>query len=352
MGNLESDKLSQWVKLSADLLAPPADWEPDLNRALARLERRAGDRSRRRSRRKHMLAAGAVAALIVGIAVPAIPQTAAFAQEVGNASWRRLEQLWYWLTIVRPGPILMGRFADAVKALHIQPSGEAEATGVPAGFLPRLPNSNMLPASPRLTLQASKSLVATIGTPDFVVALRNAGAVDQQVPQRWDGVKLTLRIGPTVTATWSAATTWSVLALTQGPAEVSVPPGFDLKALTRVSLRAAGMRNREIVERLSRQATTAQALLFGFVPPHYVGVREVNLRVGPATLVEELSPAEPNGGFNRGDGPPVVERLTLLWSVPDRVYVLSGVTQVPLTMVDLNLSAAVASLIDLANSIE
>lgn len=361
MDNLETSKLSLWVKTSTDLLAPPADWEPDLNRARARLEVRSDDRLRRRSRTKHVLGVAALATLLLCIAVPAIPQMGAFAQEVGDSSWRRLEQLWYWVTIVRPGPILMGKFPDAVKALHIQPlldpntpqavSSLAEA-GALAGFLARLPNSRVLPASPRLTVQSPRSFVASIKTADFAVALRNAGAADQQVPQQWDDVQLTLRIGPTVTASWSGGIAWSRLTLTQAPVGVSVPSGFDLRALTLVGLRAAGMRNREMVEKLSRQVTTAQALLFGFLPPHYIGVRQVNLRGGSATIVEELSLAERNGGFNLDDGPPTVERLSLLWSAPDRVYVLSGVTQAPITMIDLSLSAAVASLIDLANSID
>jgi hypothetical protein len=107
------------------------------------------------------------------------------------------------------------------------------------------------------------------------------------------------------------------------------------------------MRNREMAENLARRASTAPALLFRYVPSNLTGVREVNLRGGPASLIEEL------GLAGRSDsGPPTIERLTLLWSGPDRVYVMSGVTATPATMVGLNLSAAVASMIDLANSVD
>jgi hypothetical protein len=105
----ESPESSQWVTVCLDLLAPPAAWEPNLNAARARIAARSDARLRRRSSLKRYLLVGAIATLIVCIAIPAIPRTSVLAQQIGNSTWQRLEQLWYWVTIVRIPPKLLGR---------------------------------------------------------------------------------------------------------------------------------------------------------------------------------------------------------------------------------------------------
>jgi hypothetical protein len=205
------------------------------------------------------------------------------------------------------------------------------------------------------------SFVAVISTADLAEALRTAGVLDRQVPQQWDGAQLTLQIGATVTASWSHVSAersggmaWSDLTLAQGPARVvTAPAGFDLEAFAATGLRAAGMRNQDMVLRLAQHRTTAPALLFGYLTPyHHVGAREVNLRTGSATLIEEFGRASRDDGFGYSDGIPGVERLTLLWSAPDRVYILSGVIRTPTTMMSFDLAVALASAIDLANTID
>jgi hypothetical protein len=257
-----------------------------------------------------------------------------------------------------------------VKALHTRqlakPDGpqavsNAAEAALRAGFSPRLPDSSVLSGSARLSVLGHMSFVAVIGTADLAQALRTAGVRDQPVPQQWDGAQLTLQIGATVTASWSDVSdersggmAWSDLTLTQGPMPVvTAPTGFDLEAFAVTGLRAAGMRNQDMVLRLAQHRTTAPALLFGYLTPyHFVGAREVNLRTGPATLIEEFGSASQDAGFGSSDGMPTVERLTLLWSAPDRVYVLSGVTKTPATMMSFDLAAALASTIDLANAID
>ena len=374
MDNLErresTAELSPWIKACSDLLAPPADWEPNLNAALARFEARAYTSSRWRSGLKRYLLVGAMATLLACIAVPAIPQTRAFAQQVGTGGWRRLEQLWYWVTIVRRPPAPLGRLREAVKALHTrqvaQPGSplavsNAGEAAFRAGFIPRLPDAGVLSGSPRLSVLGPMSFAAVISTGDLALALRSAGALDRQVPQQWDGAQLTLQIGATVTASWSnvsderaGGTAWSELTLAQGPPPVvTAPPAVDLEAFAVVGLQAAGMRNRDMALRLARRATTLPALLFGYMTPyHFAGAREVNLRTGSATLIEEFGLAGQNDGFGYSDGVPRIERLTLVWIVRDRVYVLSGRTETPVGMLSTDLAAALASAIDLANTID
>lgn len=374
MDNLEhresSQELSPWVKACSDLLAPPADWEPNFNTALARFEDRAEARLRWRSGMKRYLLVGAMATLLACIAIPAIPPTRALAQQIGNGGWGRLEQLWYWITIVRGPWAQLNRLPDAEKVLHsqqvVKPGGpqavsNAAEAALRAGFIPRLPDSSVLSGSPRLSVLGPMSFVAVISTADLAEALRTARVLDRQVPQQWEGAQLTLQIGATVTASWSdvsdersGRTAWSELSLAQGPAPgVTAPAGFDLEAFAMTGLQAAGMWNRDLAQRLAQHPTTVPALLFGYVTAyHYVRVLEVNLRTGSATLIQEFGLASQEHGFGYSDGVPRVERLTLLWSMRDRVYVLSGRTETPPGILSADLAAAVASAIDLANTID
>jgi hypothetical protein len=363
-----SQELRQWVTACSDLLAPPEDWEPSLSKARVRFEARRDARLRRRSTLRHYFLIGATAALIACIAVPSIPQVSVLAQQFSNSSWRRLEQLWYWITIVRRGPVLLGRMPDLMKSLHTRPLGKPEPpypvadlseAAWRAGFTPRLPNSGVLSGSPQLSVHGPMSFATVISAAELTSALRKVGAQDQSVPGEWDGAQLTLQLGALVTARWSnvseegsRGTAWSDLTLTQGPMPVvAAPAGFDRAAFAITTLRAAGMRNRDMVLKLAQRATTAPALLFGYLPPHFVGVREVNLHAGPATLIEELGDNDPNHRFAYNEVPRV-ERVTLLWSRSDRVYMLSGVTGTPTNMLGADFAGALANAIALANSID
>ena len=362
-----SQDLSPWAKACADLLAPPADWEPNLSSARARFETRADDRHRRRAGVKRYMLAGAMAALIACIAVPSIPQTRAFAQQIGNDGWSRVEQFWYWVTLVRRPPSPLGRLPDVIKALHVrqmlkpgspQPVSSAAEAALLAGFTPQLP-VGVLTAAPELSVLGPMSFAAVIGAADLSsLALRNAGA---QVPMQWDGAPLTLQIGATITASWpdasdahSGGTAWSELTLAQCSAPVvTAPPGFDLQAFAVAGLQAAGLRNQDREQQLARLTTTVPALLFGYSTPyHFVSVRDVSLRYGSATLIEEFGLAGPEDGFGYSDGVPRIERITLLWSLRDRVYLLTGRTVRPARVLSGDLAAALASVIGLANTID
>jgi hypothetical protein len=365
-----SQDLSAWVKACAELLAAPADWEPNLGSARAGLEARAEDRRRRRAGLRRYLLAGAIAALIGCIAVPSIPQARAFAQQVASGGWSRVEQCWYWVTLVRRPPSALGRLPDVVKALQVrqelQPgnprpvSNTAEAA-LYAGFAPRLPDADMLTAPLRLSVLGPMSFSAVVGGADLSsLASRDAG-VPVSVSMQWDGAPLRLQIGATITASWPdgsgrgpGGTVWSGLALSQSSIPVvTAPAGFDLEAFAMAGLQAAGLRNRDRAQYLGRLGTTVPALLYGYSTPyHFVSVREVGLRSGSGTLIEEFGLAGPEGGFGYADGVPRIERITLLWSRRDRVYLLTGRRVPPPGMLSIDLAAALASILQLANTID
>jgi hypothetical protein len=356
--------LRRWIEGCSALLAPPAAWEPNVSAARTRFEARL----HRRSRLKHFVLIGVTGALLVCLLVPAIPQARVFAQQVGSNNWYHVEQLWNWITIVRTP--LRFRLEGLPEALRTDPRTESGSPQLVSdvvgaahrvGFIPRLPRSGILSGRPVLSVSGPLSIDTVVSTADLELALRNAGVPDQDVPKEWDGARISLKIGATVTAEWSdvreegsGQIEWSNLTLAQGlPPLVAVPPGFDLAAFTVLNLRSA-LLGRENALRFAQRATTAPALLFGKGRQNIVAVREVTLHKGPATLIEERR----ESGFGAHtnwfgySGGPSVEQITLLWSVPDRAYVLRGVMSVPSEMFSLDLAAALTNAIDLANTIE
>ena len=364
MENQERNELSQWTEECAALLAPPADWEPNLNAARARFEARL----QRRFRMRRYLLAVATAALLAAILIPTITPARVFAQQLRGNSWYRLEQFWYWITIVRtPLRLSLRALPEAVQSLHTQAltgldvpqevSDAAEAARR-VSFLPRFPRSGVLSGRPRLSVRGPISIATVIRTADLELALRNAGVFDQYVPKDWDGARIALQIGATLTAEWtnvpeewSGETEWSHLTFVQiPPTVIATPPGFDLTAFTVLNLRTA-LLNQQNALRFAQRPTTAPALIFGSGTQKLILGREVALHKGPATLIEQFEGGGHADWFGLDPGPDV-ERITLLWSVSDRVYVLSGAVSVPREMMSLHLAGALAHAIDLANTVE
>ena len=91
------------------------------------------------------------------------------------------------------------------------------------------------------------------------------------------------------------------------PIVFSAPPGFDFNAYWTAALRAAGV-NREQARQLAERMTAVPTMPLDLVMENKGVIREVNLRTGPATLIEEI------GETGR------VEHVILIWSVTDRVY--------------------------------
>jgi hypothetical protein len=361
--NASSRQLEKWTEECTALLAPAADWEPNLTAALARFEARLHQRFRLR----RYLLVGATAGLLACIVLPAILPTRAVAQQIASNSLYRLERFWYWINFVRMGTIMLlpSGLPEEVKSFRTHPISEhgapqmvsdtAEAALL-VGFVPRLPQSSVLSSRPRLSVLGPTSFGTIIRTANLELALRNAGVSDEDIPKAWDGTQIALNIGSTVTAEWSnvpdewsGEIEWSRLTLMQSPPPVlTSPPGFDLAAFTVINLRTARMRNREYALRFAQRTTTAPALLLGGGMQNVVGVRELILQRGVATLIEDF------GALSDGNNwlGPKVERIILIWSVPDRVYVLSGRMSVPRAMMGVDLAAALTNAIDLANTIE
>jgi hypothetical protein len=319
MENANCNELSQWVEQRIALLTPPADWEPNTAVAGARFASRIREQPRGFRRRRLIWAAATLAGGLLLLA----PATRVAAQQV-----------WQWLTVggfevVR---VDLASLPDEAKSLSMhllnQPAKPALAHNIEeaahnAGFTPRLPGPGALSETVQLSTLGPMSFGTTLRTADLELALHKAGVQDLSVPKQWDGAQIILQVGSTVTAAWPQTD----VTLMQGlPPKLVAPAGFDMGGFATAALRAVGM-SRDAAQRFGQRIATAPAMLLGIGAEDRSAIREVRLRSGPATLIEDI------GDSNR------IERVELLWSVSDRVYALSG-----------NVTAEVATRI--ANSVE
>ncbi len=145
------------------------------------------------------------------------------------------------------------------------------------------------------------------------------------------------------------------MTLTQSaPPVFQLPPGIDLTSFAALNLRATLM-SANTARQFAQEAVPAAALLLGqgaIKPSGWesaVTVHYVTLRRGPAILAEQMG--DP-GRNHQWEGGPPIERLILMWGETDRVYVLTGDLNVPLTLVSYDLAGAVASMVEIADRIK
>lgn len=301
---MDNVELTHWVQTQLDTLKAPSEWEPNPVQARARFELR--QRASLRNWWQQPRLIWAAASLAICIAVAAMPATRAWAQQL----WRVLSVR--GVDVVR---LDFDSLPDEATSLRLQPlnkpappqvARDAAEAAQRVGFTPRLPKPFVLSGTPALSTLGPMSFQTVLRTSDLELAIRKVGASDQVVPGDWDGARISLNIGATVTAVWSDV--W----LMQGqPPVLSTPPQFDLGRFATILFRAVGA-DRVTAARLGERMRNSPALLLGIGTEEQVEVRNVNLRTGPATLVEDFDDSGKR------------ERVALLWNVPDRVYLLSA----------------------------
>jgi hypothetical protein len=150
------------------------------------------------------------------------------------------------------------------------------------------------------------SLATIVKNADLELALEKAGVRDVPVPTPWDGARLALHSSPIVIAEWPEITLAQCLPLT-----ITAPPGFDFPAFSSMVLRILGV-GRDQAKQLAERMATIPMWLVPIDSGLAQGktIREISLRSGPATLIEDTDKNVP--------------RVTVTWSVSDRVYVISG----------------------------
>lgn len=305
MENVNPEELRQWVVKQTAYLDPPAGWRSDSAAALTRFHARMEtDRPRAAS---WAWLAWAAAAALVGAVILLLPAGRVVAQ-----------QLWQFLTVrqvafIRVNPWPEGVPSPQVKLMGLPippiPARDMDEAGRRVHYDPRLPY-RVLSGTPRLSTTFSLSAGTVVKAADLELALRKAGVTDQTVPSRWDGAQLALHTSAIVIAEWP-----DIVLVQSLPLTLTAPPGFDFAAFSALILRVVGVGPDE-AQRLAQR--------MGTVPPWLAPIsselsdamrgtiQEIDLNTGPATLLQETG----------DDG--AVKRITVVWSVPDRVYLLSG----------------------------
>ncbi len=324
-----------WVEERMARLAAPDDWEPNAGAARARFQERLSARHPASAWR--WLPRAATVALLCLALLFAIPTTRAWTQ-----------QFWSWLAIQKV-EVVQGDFQklDGIwlvpqmreiklkegEELPLPPAVDfTEATRL-AGFTPRLPREGAPPVAPVFTVFPDTMVWSTtLDVAKMEASLREAGVTDQPIPKEWNGAVFSLTTRSAVSAMWNPGE----MALSQHPPiALSAPTGFDITLYWMAALRAAGIP-REQARALAERMRASPALLLGIAADNKKSIREVNLRSGPATLIETRGerrggapyPTDFWGSIRRFFEDIFDERrgghVLLIWGVEDRVYHLTA----------------------------
>ena len=304
MENGNHEEVRQWVVKRIAYLDPPTGWRPNSDAALMRFHARMDADSRRAVWRRWP--AWAVAAALIVAVILLLPAGRVVAQ-----------QIWQFLTVRQVAFIRVNPWPEGVPSPQVKligtpipplPARDVDEVRWRVHYDPRLPHSGILSGSPRLSTTFSLSAGTVVKAADLELALRKVGVADQTVPPQWDGAQLALHTSAIVIAEWPEVVLAQSLPLT-----MTAPPGFDFSAFSALVLRVLGIGPDE-GQRLAQRMGTVPPWLAPIAPNFKEGatIEEIVLNSGPATLLQEIGD---NGA---------VRRTTLVWSVPDRVYLLSG----------------------------
>jgi hypothetical protein len=300
MDNSNPDELRQWVSQQTAYLDPPDGWRPDEDTALARMQERIRRPARPRWRAWGIAAAVTVSAVLL------------------FSAGRVAAQLWQMLTVRQAAIIQVNAWPEGVPTPEIKvlgvripplPARDAEEARWRVKYEPRLPHAGVLSGEPRLSTTFSVGAGTVIRTADLELALSKAGVTDETVPANWDGAQIGLHSSALVIAEWP-----DVLLVQSLPLTLTAPPGFDFPAFSALTLRILGVPPEE-ARQLARRTGTTPTWLAPIDRDRVISrgtLEEIQLNSGPATL------SEPTEGYEGR------QRVTILWMVPDRVYLLDG----------------------------
>jgi hypothetical protein len=303
MENISHEELTDWVMKLTAYLDPPPGWRPDSAAALRRFHARI-ETDRPRAMWRLWLVWAAAAALFGAVLL--LPAGRGVAQ-----------QLWQFLTVRRIAFVRVNPWPEGVPSPQVKligtpipplPAGDVSEVRWRVNYGPRLPSPGVLSGPPRLSTTFSLSAGTTIKASDLELALHKAGVTDQTVPPQWDGVQLSLHTSAIVIAEWP-----DIVLVQSLPLTLTAPPGFDFPAFSALVLRVLGVGSDE-AQRLAQRMGTAPPWLAPIARDfeERATIEEIELNSGPATLLRE---AGRHGGVNR---------ISVFWSVSDRVYLLSG----------------------------
>lgn len=291
---METNHEDQWIANRLATLEP--HWSPNLSRGRALLDAKL--EKRHHSLRWIGIAAACAA---VCVAVLALPATRALAQEL----WDRF--ILNRVDVVRLDlsklPLQLQITTNGLEQ-SVQNTDEAESK---AGFRPYLPSSDILHATPEISVTGPILVEQTIHVRQIESALVRVGTSDVRVPAEWEGIQLRTQIGPMVELNYPDG----VHILQARPFELSVASGFPLEHLAEVAFRSIGVSSWE-ARAMAQRFAANPAWLVDLPPDVVVNIQEVSLQAGPAMLIEEID--------DRG----AVKRVTVVRSTSERMYSVSS----------------------------
>jgi len=286
---METNHEDSWVANRLATIEP--QWSPNLARGRKLLD------ARLEGRHHSWIWMAAAAAAVVCVVVLALPVTRALAQE-----------LWYRFVLNRVDAVRLD-LSKLPLHMHVTTNGletsvqNTEEAERRAGFRPYLPSHGVPDANPALTVTGPILVEQTIHVRDIESALGKVGASDVQVPAEWEGVQLRTEIGPIVAANYPD----NVHILQAPPSELSVPSGLALEHFAEVAFRSIGVSLWES-RAMAQKFAAHPAWLLDIPPDAVVKVQEVELRAGPALLMEAFDE----------------KRATVIWSTSERMYSVSS----------------------------
>jgi hypothetical protein len=292
------EKNKGWVETQMDLLAPAAEWNPDSERALFAIGGRMKAAPLPAPWRVYLEWSVAAAAIIVLLVM--LPGTRLLAQ-----------QFWQFLTVGRVAVIHVNVWPEGVKSPQINLIGivippmqvaSLEEAREKLGYSPRLPGAAVLSGNPKVSVTGAMAMGTTLHNAELDLALQKVGITNEHPPAAWDGARLSLQTSRMMIAEWPNLTLVESLPLT-----IASSQGVDFADVSAMMLRILGVAPAQARSLADRMSTVPVWLL---PVDHRLTrgktIREIVLRSGPATLIEES------------------DRVTIVWSVPDRVYLLTG----------------------------
>jgi hypothetical protein len=317
MENAKQEQVRQWVAEQTARLDPPSGWQPDPAAALMRFHARAATHPKPVVWRRWPVWVAAAAVLtVIFLLLP----------------WGRVmaQQFWQYLTVRQVAFIRVNPWPDDVPSPVVKliglpippiPASNLDQASTRVRFTARLPHAFVFSESPKLSTTFSMAAGTVVKVADLELALRKAGITDQTVPPQWDGAQVALHTSAMVIAEWP-----DVVLVQSQPLTLTAPASFDFAAYSALVLRIMGVSPYE-AQRLAQQMGTAPPWLAPISRDLRAGetIEQVTLNSGPATLVQE--PPAVNG---------TKSRITICWSVPDRVYLLNGYISRELAIIAAN----------------
>lgn len=290
---METNHEDRWVADRLAMLEP--QWSPKLARGHELLDARIAARPHSWT---WMVAAAATALCVAMLALP--------------ATRARAHELWYRFVLNRVDVVRLDLSKLPVHTQvttngleqSVQNLDEAERK---AGFRPHLPPSDVLDASPEITVSGPVSVEQTIHVHDLESALSRVGASDIHVPTEWEGAQLRTEIAPMVEANYPD----NVHIRQALPFQFSVPSGFAFERFAELAFRGIGVSAWE-AHSMAQKFAAHPAWLLDISPDTVVNVQEVALRGAPALLIEEFD--------ERG----AMKRVSVFRSTSERMYAVSS----------------------------